>query len=146
MKALVAAIGLVTILAACGEPLAESQVSNPRNLWEQQQLHNYQFVVQQQCFCLRDYTRPMQVTVNNNKIVSAVFIDDQLPVGADILKDLRSIDQWFRYLDAQKGNAYHQFSVQYHATQGYPTKIIIDKDERIADDTLDVTLSNLKPL
>ena len=58
---------------------------------------DYQFIWQQQCFCLPDAVQPIRVTVHDGAITGATDLTGK-PVSGDIRKALMSIDALYEYI------------------------------------------------
>ncbi|MCV6605586.1 MAG: DUF6174 domain-containing protein [Porticoccaceae bacterium] len=137
----------VLLLAGCGAAQPDVQVSSltPQQQWQALNLGNYDYEVQRSCFCAAEYVRPMQVSVRGGEVETAVYTDDASAVSAEVLKSLRTIDQWFSYIKKGRDRPFARLDVEYHSEQGYPTRIEADVDERMADDEQQLVLKNLTP-
>ncbi len=146
-------IGLLMIMWVNIMPIAANENNNSplieelqenRQLWRSQQLKNYQYIYQQQCFCVPPSNTPLKVSVKNDKITQVVNLNtDQL------LTDLtfpNTIDQLFNIIqDAIQRNA-DEILITYDKTLGYPTRIAIDYQRILADDEITYTVENLSQL
>ena len=123
--------------------------------WQARKQQDYTFTLQLSCHCSPDHTTPMQVTVQNGKVISATT--ESLTVGQDsqgnpldnIVIDVAyralSIDQLFNEIKMAIDNKAAAIDVKYDPKWGYPRSIAIDIDKRLADEELAFTLSNFKP-
>ena len=123
--------------------------------WKARKQQNYTFTLQRSCHCLPEHTTPMQVTVQNGKVISATT--ESLTVGQDsqgnpvdnVVIDVTdralSIDQLFNEIKLAIDNKAAAIDVKYDPAWGYPRSIAIDLDKRMADEELAFTLSNFKP-
>ena len=55
------------------EVLPEEELSVEEQKWRDQNLKSYEFTLQISCFCIREYTLPKRVVVQNNEVVQ---VDD----------------------------------------------------------------------
>lgn len=134
-----------TLLLACisrSEAIAQPSVETQYQQWSSFS-QNYEVSFQQLCFCLPDNIRPMRLTVRNNQIVKAIFEDDQSKVTADVMTDLKTIDDIFQTIINAEARPAHSVNIKYDPINHYPFKIDIDFDSRLADDELHWQLSNL---
>ena len=123
--------------------------------WQARKQQNYTFTLQRSCHCLPEHTTPMQVTVQNGKVISATT--ESLTVGQDsqgnpvdnVVIDVTdralSIDQLFNEIKLAIDNKAAAVDIKYDPAWGYPRSIAIDLDKRMADEELAFTLSNFKP-
>jgi len=114
--------------------------------WQNNHITRYQLTYKNLCFCDRDLTRPIQVVVSNGTAISGIFTDDNKPLTPSLLKDTLTINQAFQLINrAIKLNAY-KLDVQYNKIYGYPAKLFVDIDKRLADDTQDIEILDFKIL
>jgi hypothetical protein len=104
--------------------------------WSVQGPSSYSFTWQRYCECSTEVTQPIRITVENDVITSAVYVETQQPVSADVRAELRTIDGVFGMIhDAIDQNAY-LVNVQYSSESGHPLSVSVDYDERLADEEL----------
>ncbi len=124
-------------------PLIEELTEN-RQLWRSQQLKNYQYIYQQQCFCTPPSNTPLKVSIKNDKIAQVVNLNDN-----QVISDLtfpRTIDELFNIIEtAIKRNA-DEILISYDPAFGYPTRIAIDYQKILADEEITYTVKNLSKL
>ncbi|UTW46519.1 hypothetical protein KFE80_06505 [bacterium SCSIO 12696] len=140
---------LVMGLSGCGSAVnSEYNSANlgdqtPQQQWANLSPQNYVYTAQRSCFCTSEYTRQIRVVVSKGSVVSATYLDSGTMVSAQVLKSLRTVDQWFAYIRKGQEKPFHQLEVSYDPKLGYPTRIYGDINARIADDEQTVTLSDL---
>ncbi len=124
-------------------PLIQEMKEN-RQLWRSQQLKNYQYIYQQQCFCPSPSNTPLKVSVKNDKITQVVNLNtDQLITDLTFPK---TIEELFKIIkDAIQRNA-DEILITYDKTLGYPTRIAIDYQKILADEEITYTVENLSKL
>jgi hypothetical protein len=115
--------------AALALTLTENRVR-----WDESGSASYQFNFQRSCFCLRDYTREAVVQVEEGAIVAATYADDDTAVDADLNDRYDTIDELFALLEEAIATGAVQIDVEFDAALGYPTRLYIDRDRRIADE------------
>ncbi|MDJ0659668.1 MAG: DUF6174 domain-containing protein [Crocosphaera sp.] len=124
-------------------PLIQEMKEN-RQLWRSQRLKNYQYIYQQQCFCVLPSNTPLKVSVKNDKITQVVNLNNN-----QIITDLtfpKTIDEIFNIIkDAIQRNA-DEILITYHKTLGYPTRVAIDYQKILADEEVTYTVENLSKL
>ena len=141
---IVALLPMVFLLSCASRAPAESALTaQDYYLKWSAQSQNYQVSFQQSCYCMPDNIRPMRVTVRENKIVSAVFEDDQSIVPDNIIKDLMTIDTIFQVIVDAEAKPAHRFDVEFDRQNYFPLTVDIDYDSRIADDEIRWQLSRL---
>jgi hypothetical protein len=138
---------LVTVLAAsasaCARSADEADLEAARARWEREGLQHYQFVSRQTCFCESNLSRPINITVETNQIVTARYVDDQMPVADVVFRLQLTIDGAFNLIqDAIEQDA-ASLAVSYDEELGYPTSIIVDYNKRTADDERSLYVTEL---
>ncbi len=125
-------------LSACGgdDPFginpAGVQFESARQRWSAGQPEQYQFNYTRVCFCA--VVHEVRVTVTNGVVTSAVVVESGQPLAGAALAQIPTIDDLFETVrDALARNA-HDLRVTYDATRGFPTQIIVDYREMVADD------------
>lgn len=123
--------------------------------WLSKKQQNYTFTLQRSCHCLPEYTTPMQITVENGKVVSAFtesLMVELRPDGSeadsvmiDVTDRAMTIDQLFKEIQQSIDNNAASINVKYDPRWGYPTSIYIDLDKRMADEELAFTISKFQP-
>jgi anaerobic selenocysteine-containing dehydrogenase len=116
-------IACALVLAGCAAPLTQGgagaqDVSARRQVWAQQGMDDYRFVLTRECFCLG--RGPMQVTVRDGRVAgvrdpqTGAEIPEQEAVGA------LTIEALFDRIAEAQANGEHT-AIAYHPTLGYPT-------------------------
>ena len=125
------------------ECAADERPADAQSRWQMYHPTDYQFIWQQQCFCLPDAVQPIRVTVNDGTITGATDLTGK-PVSGDIRKALMSIDALYEYIrNGERAGA----KVDFQCTgTGIPARVFIDPDAGVADDEFDVTISEFAVL
>lgn len=121
-----------------------SAIENPRERWEAYQLSDYQIKQRRSCECLP----PFEWTANilNNSVESIKYEGDQSEEYDERgLKNAITVERAFNLLEQYEDEA-HSITVDYHPKYGYPTKLIIDVHEMIADEEIIYRMSDLKKI
>lgn len=120
-------------------------VIDKKNEWKAKDISNYSFVWQNSCFCMREYTQPIKVHVSNGIIVEANYLDNGNKVGTEVKESIKTYDQIFALLEKYVGNA-AKTSINYDDKWAVPKSIFIDRDERMADEEITLSLRDFKVL
>jgi hypothetical protein len=118
------------------------RLEQARRQWRGEGLQDYQYTFRRSCFCAPGSTEPMRITVRANAILSVERISDgarQDPALFDTIEGL------FALLEEAIDGEAAQFRAEYDGARGFPTSAYIDRDERIADEELGFTASDLQP-
>ena len=134
-------------LGCGGLPQAECATdespSAAQSRWQSHHPIEYQFIWQQQCFCLPEAVQPIRVTVRGGAITAAADLTGS-PVSDDIRKGLITIDALYeRIRSGERAGATVRFDC---AGAGIPKHVFIDPDASVADDEFDVTISEFAVL
>lgn len=145
------AVAVLLALAAsgCGSVSGPDELDEERDRlqqaraqWLSQGLRDYQYTFRRSCFCAPGSTEPMRITVRGNAIASVVRISDGAPQDPAVFD---TIDGLFDLLAEAIDTDAAQFRAEYDGRLGFPTSAYIDRDERIADEELGFTASDLQP-
>lgn len=124
--------------------------------WKAQKLSNYTFTLARNCFCLPEYTAPIQITVKGGKVVKAVSTPPApLPAGngrmaapanTDARDRAMTVDGLFKTIQEAINSKAAQIDVKYDHKYGYPISIFVDRSRMMADEEMGLSASNLKPI
>lgn len=142
LTSLVAGLAFASACTSTPSP-EEQQLESALATWSDHSSYDYSFTWRQSCECSPDTVRPIRITVHNDAITSAVYVDTQLPVDPTVGNHLLTIDGVFaRIQDAIAGGAY-AVSVLYDANVGHPTSVGIDYDAALADEEFSLVISDV---
>lgn len=131
----------------------QQQLSKNKQKWQQSALENYDFTVQNSCFCTLSDTLPIQFKIENSLVAGSSYDCSDLNfIRQEPLCDERpdsrlnqTVDSLFQVIeDAIKQKA-NTVSVEYDQMYGYPTSIAIDFIELAADDEVNYQIRDFKP-
>jgi hypothetical protein len=113
------------------------------SLWESQAIHHYRFDLEIGCNCPWRNLMPLTVEVRNGEIVSMVASNDgDITPYLDTFRPHGTIESLFDRVDSAISMSPYKFEVQYDATYGFPTLIIIDPYRMITDDAIGYYVTN----
>ena len=119
----------VIILASACSGSANSELERNEKLWQSQNLTNYDFTLERQCFCPTDWRGPVDIQVRNGKAISVTYVSNGQAATAEKFGDVDTIEKLFDVIrDAYEGkNSFEQkaetVNVTYHPEKGYPPTI-----------------------
>lgn len=126
---------------ACGDAgLGPFEVQARRGQWDAREPVGYEIDVVRSCFCLPEATRPVTVVVMGGEVTQRVYTEDGAEVDPRYAPSFTDIDGLFDYLDDLVRRDPHHLDVEFDEEYGYPRRIIVDLDERMADDEHSVTV------
>jgi hypothetical protein len=120
------------------------QLQQSKRLWANKKMANYRYTLQVGCHCLPEVTQPVVIEVRNGKTRSIVAANSGKAVNPEYFQKYNSVAKLFDVAQDAIAKKPYRFSVTYHPTLGYPTKINIDYDNRIADEELFLTIDKLE--
>ena len=126
-------------------PLPDEFVAN-REKWDQLSRDPnvvVEYTMQQSCFCPQDYTRPMDVTEQNGRIMGAIYADNGERVPDYVLDGLLSIDERFEQLQDAYENEAQQVDVTYDPEYGFPEEVFINQSDQLADEEVYYEISDM---
>jgi len=123
------------------EVLPEEELSVEEQKWRDQNLASYEFTLQISCFCIREYTLPKRVVVQNNEVVQV----DDTPYEELNDSAIQTIDGYFDFIRETRKQNPDEEEITYDTDLGYPTYIFFDISYQIADEEIRYTISELIP-
>ena len=123
------------------EVLPEEELSVEEQKWRDQNLKSYEFTLQISCFCIREYTLPKRVVVQNNEVVQV----DGTPYEELNDSAIQTIDGYFDFIRETRKQNPDEEKITYDTNLGYPTYIFFDISYQMADEEIRYTISELIP-
>jgi hypothetical protein len=146
MRSLLALCLLGALTTGCGSDPAsveQSQLDSALLTWSSHGADQYTFTWRQSCECTAETTQPIQITVSGNAIVSAVYVETQQPVSADVRAGLMTIEGVFEEIQQAIVDGAYAVTVTYDPTSGAPLTVGVDYDELVADEELALVISDI---
>ena len=140
LAAVVAAFNLLTACELDSNKVLENLNEN-RAKWESANIDTYQFEYSISCNCLDEDTLLRLVVVNAGEVVSQTIIKSHVALPLDQGR-AESIAELFELIAYEESRA-ESVTVEYDPDLGYPTKINVDIEKRIADDEYTLYISNV---
>jgi len=123
------------------EVLPEEELSVEEQKWRDQNLESYEFTLQINCFCIREYTLPKRVVVQNNEVVQV----DDTPYKELNDSAIQTIDGYFDFIRETRKQNPDEEEITFDTNLGYPTYIFFDISYQMADEEIRYTISELIP-
>lgn len=133
------------LFITCSETESHETISSfeaNKEKWENASILDYSFVFQVSCYCTEEYTSPKTVSVRSGNIVTV----NDLAYSEEIHRGIFSINDLFKEIEKASNQNVAVLETTYDSFYGFPTKLYIDRDERIADEEIGYSISNFKPL
>ena len=121
----------------------QSKLDQNQRKWTSAMVSNYQFNFRWECYCSPEYVAPVKISVRENRIDDAVFVEDEVPVAVEGLERYRTIEGLFDLLQEGIDENAHTISAHYHSELGYPVKASIDYEEDSVDEELGFEIDSL---
>ena len=121
----------------------QSKLDQNQRKWTSAMVSNYQFNFRWKCYCSPEYVDPVNISVRENRIDGAVFVEDEVPVAVEGLERYRTIEGLFDLLQEGIDENAHTISAHYHSELGYPVKASIDYEEDSVDEELGFDIDSL---
>lgn len=102
------------------------------------------YTAQSSCFCPEDYTRPMNITEQNGRIVDATYADTGEAVPNYIRDGLLTMNERFDQLQDAYLSGAERIDATYDPQLGYPNSVYIDQSFMIADEEISYNIKGLK--
>jgi hypothetical protein len=111
-------------------------IKQSREKWEGSKFDHYVFEITMNCFCVPELTQPIVIEVKDGEPVTITYAN-----GDEIENDVRkffaphdTLDKVFDLITGAVKEKADRVEVEYDVTLGYPTKIMIDRSQAVADD------------
>jgi hypothetical protein len=133
-------------LSSCGSPQRPAFEKN-LSLWKSQAIQHYRLNLKIGCNCPWYDLMPLIIEVKHAGIISMVASN-----GGDITPFLETfrnhgtIENLFALLDSSTSTRVYRLEVQYDASYGFPTNIVIDPYKMITDDATGYYVTNFEVL
>jgi hypothetical protein len=102
--------------------------------WQAQNLNNYRFQFQWECFCPAGYHQPVWVTVRQGEITSVEAVDPHFETDLPDKDEYRTINELFDLIRDGVEEDAHEIRVAYNDLKGYPISAYIDYEINIEDE------------
>jgi hypothetical protein len=101
-----------------------------KNRWKEQDVHDYQFVYQEECACPTTDPSGVRVDVQNDKAVEAIGNKNGIPYPDAAI----TLDQLFDEVLAKTEDGADQFDVHFNDERRFIDRLSVDPDDKVADD------------
>lgn len=118
-------------------------ISAARARWTEHRPSSYSYDWQRSCFCDRDVTRPIHVSVTGDQITSASFADDHVAIADPASLSVLTVDGVFAALQARLDEGGNGFTLTFDPTLGYPSSVYVKGIHGPEDGEFAVTISKL---
>jgi len=126
--------GVVFSDSGSSSDTAQAELDRNIALWNASGVNSYDFTYRRLCFCLPE--EDVVVSVVNKEIVKASYSPSGSPLSGNDLDRLLTVEDLFAVIQEAISNDVASIDVFYNANRGYPVKIYIDVDERMADEEI----------
>ena len=119
-----------------------SSITNPRERWRAYDLKDYVIEQEQLCFCPPPHGF-IRLVIKDNKVVEG-FKDDGTALTAEELQWQKTVDELFDWIEEAQSTNPRTLDVEYDSKYGYPTRIVYDQSEFMADEEETYSLRGLQ--
>lgn len=144
MKPILSFLFLLFVLAGCDQlqqVTGRSDVAKARAKWEDKGIVNYEFEVQQLCFCA--FRTPNLVVVKNGQVTQVLDPATRQPREYDHTW-FRTIPEWLDWIEEAQKDKPQKLEVSYDPNYGFPSDINYNQSDMIADEEFTATIRNFK--
>jgi len=139
-------IMLLTLVLAPGLSSCNSKLSPEirRNeaLWKSKHISNYDYRLDQSCFCPPNYKGPVDIQVRNGETTSVTYTDSGQEADEPIFADASTFANLFNVIEDAYIKKVYKLDVTYDAANGFPTRIYIDVLVGETDTPRIITITN----
>ena len=111
--------------------------------WDRSRITSYMYRANWQCFCVQEYVADVDVQVANGQVAGTAFVDSAL--GSDVPDPQRfgTVENLFFHIEDAIAREAARIDVEFDPELGYPARVFIDYDERVADEEQGFTVTSL---
>ena len=121
--------------------LDQDALNKNHALWKNANLSAYAYTYKRICFCPPE--EDMVVTVQYDNVISASYSPSNNSVLPERLDELLTVEELFQVIQKAINDEVARLDVTYNSKLGYPESIFIDIDERMADEEMTHSVTNL---
>jgi hypothetical protein len=142
---IVAAVFAALAISACSSddgdptPPPQAELTSAQTKFTAADLASYSFTWRQGCFCGDDRGRPTRITVVDDAITRAVYVDDQTPSKNP---DIKTIDGLYALIQRGYDQHYDTVTVTYDPELGYPLTVFFDPVKNASDEETQLWLED----
>ncbi len=128
-------------VAGCDDPVDERmrRLDAGRATWAASAPRDYAFEYRRSCFC--PFVRTVRVEVGSGSIVRVIDVESSEPIPEERFDDFPTIEELFVELDQLIRGDPHLLEVEYDPTFGFPARVQVDIEERVADEEFSYTVT-----
>lgn len=144
-----AVAGLLGLIAGCpakgdGDAQIAAELAVNRARWLANGPSSYEFRYRRLCFCPVDAVREVALTVRDDEVRGAVYIDDGSPVPQADLEDYPTVDGLFAIIQSAIDSGADSITVEYDPDLGFPARIALDFAAGASDDEITHTAADVE--
>jgi hypothetical protein len=113
-----------------------TQLERGETRWDRFGLESYVYAVERICFCPVEAIGPVRVRVESGAAVQRTYVATGDPVPESWAELFPTVEGLFGVLRDAYGRDAHEVHVTYDPARGYPTDMMIDYEEQVADEEL----------
>jgi uncharacterized protein DUF6174 len=136
-----------SLLAACSlltGPSAGDRLDEARARWARVGPINYEYEVRWVCFCGGPVGRWIAVSVRDDLVTRARYVDTGLDVESESFSEIPTIPGLFDQVANIIENDPYQLEVQYDPDDGHPIMLTVDRIQNAVDDEYSFQSRNLQ--
>lgn len=115
-------------------------------MWKRQEITNYRFTFNWNCFCLRDYVRPVAITVRDRSITDIQFVDNEQSIDIATQDRYYTIDALFEWLKEEIMKDPDRVLITYDKRYHFPTMAAFDYDGNLIDEEMQFNIRDFEAL
>jgi len=132
--------------AVSAEPTVEiTSLAEARSLWTALQPVHYRMTQTISCFCGTEVTRPVIVEVNG-QAVTRRYADNGTALPSQFSAEFRTVDELHAFVAEAVARPVASITARYSGTTGVPIFLAFDGSAQVADDELQITVTDFRIL
>jgi hypothetical protein len=137
---------VVLVLPSCNLPFglggddAEDRLESNWEKWRRRGPADYDLTLNKSCECLPPGT--VRISVRNDVRTAVIDPASGEPVAENLVSQYPTIPELFELIEDALDRDPHQLEVTYHDHFGYPTLMVVDYRENVADDEFVISVES----
>jgi hypothetical protein len=120
----------------------QATLDRNRNRWENSDIANYDFTFRWSCFCVPDYTLPVNISVRNSVITAITRVGRELSESEFV--NYPTFDGLFDFLQDALDRDPHRITARFDGRTGVPLNGSVDYIEFLADEERGFAVENFR--
>ena len=143
VRAAILATSALILVSACTEPVVkkwERDLAAAEARWRAAGIVDYEMDLARTCYCVREQTDPVTVTVRGGQFASLVYLDSGGVADTTFFQQYLTMERFFSLLHDVVASEPASFRADYSPSAGFPILVAVDPDRLVVDEEFTVQM------